>query len=230
MNHPTPASRQWAVEQARAATNATPTTLALRPTTKRPATAPARVDVMHVRVHPDHVQGLANAYSHHPPVWADNGTLYIAGTRIGTRDFPKDVLDDGRMLINVYNTRRYAQAVRAMQDAARAGHPIKTVVGHSLGASVAGSIAHDHNLEKVLYAHPVIQGPGSSNEIGGVGDPLTMLNFSSNNRLAGLNPHDFHNLAASKRFKRTARPNKREASWAPLPRAHRARPVPRHTT
>lgn len=176
---------------------------------------------MNQNVHPDHMRGLHDAYSHHPPVIARDGVLYIAGTRLTPQEIGKDAIDDARMLFNVYSTRRYAQARQVMRDAAAAGEPIHTVVGHSLGASIAGTIAHDYKLQKVLYSHPAVEGPGSSNEFGGTGDPLTWLNFSSQNHWAGLNPHDYRSVGQPthlKRFKQARVGTKRASKWSDLPR------------
>ena len=102
--------------------------------------------------------------------------LYIAGTK----SFG-DVLADLRTPFNdVADTQRYRDAIPLM-------HGVDVVVGHSLGGSVALSLAKAYGVKSVTYGAPVIDlNPYDSQGMyrhRHVGDPVALLDLAADTSL-----------------------------------------------
>ena len=108
--------------------------------------------------------------------------MYIAGTRdIG------DVIDDLRIPMNdVENTTRYRSASFKMKG-------VSTVVGHSLGGSVALALARHFSVSPVTYGAPVVDfGPGVEHRHRHWFDPVAIFDFAAQTTFAPtVNPHSF---------------------------------------
>ena len=134
--------------------------------------------------------GLDKAYASEHNVYAEGDTLFISGTQTAG-----DLVDDLSIPLGMTNrTKRYAEANAVMQK--NAG--IKRVVGHSLGGSVALTIAQQYQLESRTYGAPVISFTGGE-RYRNVGDPIAAFDFMAHTSIpTQLNPHSHQNL--SKKF------------------------------
>ena len=115
-------------------------------------------------------EGLNKAYASDRKVYVEGDTLFIAGTS----SFG-DVIDDGSIpLGRASRTKRYEQASRALSE----GPQVKKVVVHSLGGSVALTIAQQHNLVSRTYGAPVVSLRGGE-RYRAMGDPISALDFGA---------------------------------------------------
>ena len=111
--------------------------------------------------------------------------MYIAGTK----SFG-DVFDDMRIPFNdIADSQRYRDAIPMM-------HGVDVVVGHSLGRSVALSLAQAYGVESVTYGAPVFDlNPFDSSGSGrhhNVGDPVALLDPAAGTSVSpSWNPHSF---------------------------------------
>ena len=129
--------------------------------------------------------GLAAAYATDTGVVRRGNVLYIAGKK----SFG-DVLDDERIPLNdVADTQRHRDAVPLMQG-------VDVVVGHSLGGSVALSLAKAYGVKSVTNGAPVIDlNPDDSQGMyrhRHVGDPVALLDLAADTSLpSSFNTHSF---------------------------------------
>ena len=132
-----------------------------------------------------HHDGLVHAYSTESGLYRSGNVLYIAGTK----SFG-DVIDDLKIPFNdVQDTQRYRDALPLLSG-------VDIVVGHSLGGSVALTLADRFNLTPVTYGAPVIDlnpydSSGSNRHRHG-GDPVALLDLAAQTSASsGWNPHSF---------------------------------------
>ena len=134
--------------------------------------------------------GLDKAYASQNNVYVEGDTLFVSGTSSAG-----DVVDDLAIPFGMTNrTKRYAEANAVMQESPQ----IKRVVGHSLGGSVALTIAQQYQLKSRTYGAPVVSFTGGE-RYRNVGDPIAAFDFMAHTSVPrGLNPHSHQNL--SKKF------------------------------
>lgn len=95
------------------------------------------------------VQGLDEAYHTPNGLFVHGNTLYIAGTKTA-----QDVYDDFKLPFHmVERTKRYRDALHLINTREDTTRPIHAVVGHSLGAAVAQSLASPTKKARI-YANP----------------------------------------------------------------------------
>ncbi len=131
--------------------------------------------------------GLDKAYASEHNVYAEGDTLYVSGTSsVG------DVVDDIGIPFGLTNrTKMYAEANAVMNK----NPQIKTIVGHSLGGSVALTIAQQYQLESRTYGAPVMSIRGGE-RYRNVGDPVSALDYGAHTSYTlGINPHSYQNVA-----------------------------------
>ena len=132
-----------------------------------------------------HHDGLVAAYATESGLFRSGNVLYIAGTKsLG------DVFDDLKIPFHdVEDTQRYRDAVPLLSG-------VDIVVGHSVGGSVALSLADKYDLESITYGAPVIDlnpfdSSGSNRHPQG-GDPVALLDLAAQTTSSpGWNPHSF---------------------------------------
>jgi len=130
--------------------------------------------------------GLNKAYSSDNTVYVEGDTLFIAGTT----SFG-DVIDDGTIPLGMTNrTKRYEQASKALSKRPQ----VKRVFGHSLGGSVALTIAQQHNLVSRTYGAPVVSLRGGE-RYRAMGDPISALDFGATTSIVMGYPHGYQNIA-----------------------------------
>ena len=143
----------------------------------------AEHDVAWAEAH--HHDGLVKAYATPSGLYRQGNVLYIAGTK----SFG-DVLDDLKIPFNdVEDTQRY-------RDAEPLLHGVDIVVGHSLGGSVALTLADRHHLTPVTYGAPVLDlnpfDSSGSNRHRHAGDPVALLDLAAQTSAStSWNPHSF---------------------------------------
>ena len=131
-------------------------------------------------------EGLNKAYASEHKVYVEGDTLFIAGTS----SFG-DVIDDGSIPLGMTNrTTRYEQAPQALSKSPQP----KRVVGHSLGGSVALTIAQQHNLVSRTYGAPVASLRGGE-RYRAMGDPSSALDFGAHTSIITGNPHSYKEIA-----------------------------------
>lgn len=101
---------------------------------------------------------LERAYAAGHPLESD-GTLYVPGTGA---DIVHDLIDDALLAAGLKPGHRSGEAESALSG-------VHTLVGHSLGGTVAHQVALEHGLRSRAY------NPGSS--------PLTVLKGTKKNRI-----------------------------------------------
>jgi hypothetical protein len=130
--------------------------------------------------------GLNKAYSADNKVYVEGDTLFIAGTT----SFG-DLVDDGTIPLGMTNrTKRYEQASKALSKSPQ----VKRVVGHSLGGSVALTIAQKHDLVSRTYGAPVVSLRGGE-RYRAMGDPISALDFGATTSVVMGYPHGYQNIA-----------------------------------
>jgi hypothetical protein len=148
----------------------------------------------HTMSHMSDKVGLHRAYDRGGKIYAHGSTLYIAGT-----SSLRDVWDD--LKIPLHLTRfsdRYQNASKYLEDHKN----IKSLVGHSLGGSVALELQgnmNDRHFKTNTYGAPVFSLRSDPNRYRNYGDPVSMFDLGAkNSTLIGLNPHSYDNLAENK--------------------------------
>ena len=136
--------------------------------------------------HVSDAAGLDRAYASPNNVWAQGDTLFVSGTHEWG-----DVWDDVTLPFGgVEHSHRFAEA----QDALTPN--IRYVVGHSLGASVAGALVAKHeHLRGRVYARPGVRlTPQPRVEsFRHYGDLISVFDRSAQHSLPhSLNPHGYH--------------------------------------
>ena len=132
-----------------------------------------------------HVQGLKAAYATDAGLVRRRNVLHFA--RI--KSFG-DVVDDLHIPFDdVVDTQRYREAALMM-------HGVDIVVGHSLGGSVALSLADAYGVQSVTYGAPVIDlspvDSSGSRRHRHVGDPVALKGVAAETTFAdSFNPHSF---------------------------------------
>jgi hypothetical protein len=98
-------------------------------------------------------KGLQRAYADGATAYdPETGALYIAGSHTA-RDFFDDVTKIP--LYDTWRSERYGEAARAYNDLLAAGKPVKKLVGHSLGGSVALDLGGRVGVPTRTYGAPV---------------------------------------------------------------------------
>ena len=141
-------------------------------------------------------EGLTRAYNSPNSIFIDGNKMYIAGTHNA-----RDVYDDVSKIPiwgDLRNSQRYQQAISALD----ANPQVDTVIGHSLGGSVALEINKQNNYYKTrTYGAPVLDisfNRDSKNErYRHPGDPISMFDSGAVNKepntINGLiNPHTYN--------------------------------------
>lgn len=130
-------------------------------------------------------EGLRLAYDNPDSVVVIGTTMYIAGTHPGNLH---DWYDDVTKIPThtVYKTERYQQAMKHF------GKGIKTLVGHSLGGSVALELQKNYPyLVSRTYGAPVM-GYQPGTRYRHYGDPVSMFDFGATSTWASeWNPHAY---------------------------------------
>ena len=99
-------------------------------------------------------KGLQRAYADGATAYdPETGNLYIAGSHTA-RDFFDDVTKIP--LYDTWRSERYGQAAKAYNDLVAAGKPVKSLVGHSLGGSVALDLGGRVGVPTRTYGAPVL--------------------------------------------------------------------------
>lgn len=114
--------------------------------------------------------------------------LYIAGTRIWRWSGLRDIRDDMRL---PFGKVREAARYRAAADHLRAHPYIHTVIGHSLGGSVAIATAHDFNKKWETWANPGVSWKKDPRKHRHWGDPISMFDRGATSTAPGWNPHGY---------------------------------------
>ena len=119
-----------------------------------------------------HHDGLVKAYATESGLYRSGNVLYIAGTKsLG------DVFDDLKIPFNdVEETQRYRDALPFLSG-------VDIVVGHSLGGSVALTLADKFDLTPVTYGAPVVDlnpyDTSGFNRHRHGGDPVAFLDLAA---------------------------------------------------
>jgi hypothetical protein len=131
-------------------------------------------------------EGLDKAYTSEHNVYVEGDTLFVSGTSsLG------DVVDDASIPLGMTNrTKRYQEASQALSR----NPQVKRVVGHSLGGSVALTIAQKHNLEGRTYSAPVV-GLKGGERYRAMGDPISALDLGAHTSIIIGNPHSYQQIA-----------------------------------
>ena len=140
--------------------------------------------------------GLSLAYEDTPGgMHVEGNVLYMAGTRIGTRAFWRDALDDLKLPLRgiipgtgARATRRYAELDAKLQT-----HPeVDTLVGHSLSGSVIRAYAADHpRYEHRVYAVPGVTWRSDAHSFRHYADPISFFDRGATATSPGWNPHSY---------------------------------------
>jgi hypothetical protein len=145
----------------------------------------------HMMSHMSDKVGLHRAYDRSGKIYAHGSTLYIAGT-----SSMRDVWDDIKIPLHLTRfSDRYQNASKYLED----HRNIKSLVGHSLGGSVAlelqGNMEYRH-FKTNTYGAPVFSLTPATNRYRNYGDPVSMFDLGAQkSQYIGLNPHSYDNLA-----------------------------------
>jgi hypothetical protein len=134
-----------------------------------------------------HTDAMLRAYKAPSRIWVNGNVMYVAGT-----SQVLDLIDDLALpTVGVAKTYRYAAVKREAERQATAGNPIKLIVGHSLGASVAHRIAAESNIRHIAVAEPAgwWSDPNPS-AVRQEGDPISWGSKGTTKKAKGWNPHD----------------------------------------
>ena len=131
-------------------------------------------------------EGLKRAYDTKDGLYQHYNKLFIAGTR----DFPGDHIDDLKLPFD--DTLNTTTRGRTADKYYRSHHEIDTIVGHSLGGSVALALEKQYKKEgnnpygivqSKTFGAPVIStnvlGEKNPNRIRYFGDPISAFDFGS---------------------------------------------------
>ena len=130
-------------------------------------------------------EGLENAYEAKYGLYQHYNNLFIAGTR----DFPRDHIDDLKLQMN--GTLNKTHRGRDADAYYRSHHEIDTVIGHSLGGAVALSLENQYKqqgnnpygvIQSKTFGSPTVSDNCSSinpNRIRWAEDPISALDFNS---------------------------------------------------
>jgi hypothetical protein len=140
--------------------------------------------------------GLTKAYARADGVFIHNGTMYISGTKSldDVMSWPSIPLGEIR------TSTRYGSAQSAMSP------DIHTVVGHSLGSSVAAELAQSSTLRARLYNSPRVSWSSGNKRIRSYAhffDPVSAFDLSAYHNFRAGNPHSYrgyHNRHNDKRW------------------------------
>ena len=115
--------------------------------------------------------------------------MYIAGTRLdrGVSVAAKDLLDDVGIPFGLTSqSLRFEQAQRALTP------QIHTLVGHSLGGSVALEMASRYGLKSEVYGTPVASVSASSTRHRHPFDPISMFDLgAATSGSPSMDPHSY---------------------------------------
>ncbi len=141
----------------------------------------------HMMSHMSDKVGLHRAYDSSRKIYAHGSTLYIAGTAS-----LRDVWDDIKIPLHLTRfSDRYQNASKYLEDHKN----IKSLVGHSLGGSVALELQKDfpdRKFKSNTYGAPVASLSGADNRFRNYFDPVSILDRGADNTLhMGFNPHSF---------------------------------------
>jgi hypothetical protein len=99
-------------------------------------------------------KGLQRAYADGATAYdQETGNLYVAGSHTA-RDWFDDLTKIP--LYDTWRSERYGQTAKAYNDLLAAGKPVKTIVGHSLGGSVALDLGGRVGVPARTYGAPVL--------------------------------------------------------------------------
>ena len=129
-------------------------------------------------------EGLKQAYDTKDGLYQHYSKLFVAGTK----DFPQDQLDDLKLPFD--DTLNKTKRGRAADAYYRSHHEIDTVIGHSLGGSVALALEKQYKkgnnaygiVQSKTFGAPVISGNFTNtnpNRIRWAGDPISALDFNA---------------------------------------------------
>ena len=130
-------------------------------------------------------EGLKQAYASKDGLHQHYKIFFIAGTR----DFPRDHIDDITLQMN--GTLNKTKRGRDADMYYRSHNEIDTVIGHSLGGSVALALEKQYKkegnnpyglIQSKTFGAPIISGSFSGtnpNRIRWAGDPISALDFNS---------------------------------------------------
>jgi len=129
---------------------------------------------------------------------ADDGTLYVAGTRTLQHAFWRDMWDDMKLpyagvvpSTGVRNTFRYNEVKTQIQANPR----INRLVGHSLGGAVVRAIAEDYPnqiKDYEVYGTPGVRLTGNDpHSFRYRFDPISIFDRAAQSRGFATNPHGY---------------------------------------
>jgi len=124
--------------------------------------------------HKQNENGLEKAYSSPNYLYKDNDTLYVAGTQ--TR---RDVWDDLKI---PFGLTRYSQRYEDADKIIQQDPSIKSLVGHSLGGSVALEFQKnypDRDFQAITYNAPVNSVTQSKDRFRGIADPISYQDYGA---------------------------------------------------
>jgi len=141
--------------------------------------------------------GLQKAYENPAGIAYDSSTksLIVKGTSSA-----QDVWDDLKIPFHMTEqSDRYRQAEKVYLQLAQQGQPVDTVIGHSLGGSVALALAKNYGLQSRTYGAPVLDlNPFQrTDRYRYILDPVSMLDRGANTSWSlHMNPHSYGGLGA----------------------------------
>jgi len=124
--------------------------------------------------HKQNELGLEKAYNSPNYLYKDNDTLYVAGTQ--TR---RDVWDDLKI---PFGLTRYSQRYEDADKIIKQDPSIKSLVGHSLGGSVALEFQKnypDRDFQAITYNAPVNSVTPSKDRFRGIVDPVSYQDYGA---------------------------------------------------
>jgi len=135
--------------------------------------------------------GLDKAYQDVNHIYYDRkyNTLFISGT-----NSTNDLITDLSIPLNqLENTQRYRQALQLVNL-----YDPRTIVGHSLGASITNTLLNHFNKNYIKYqgrgyASPIVLNAPGMKTYRKIGDPISILNRQANILPStGINPHSYN--------------------------------------
>ena len=141
--------------------------------------------------------GLQKAYNNPAGIAYDSSTksMIIKGTSSA-----QDVWDDLKIPFHMTEqSDRYQQAENVYLQLVNQGLPVDTVIGHSLGGSVALQLAKNYGLESRTYAAPVLDlNPfQKTDRYRYMLDPVSVLDRGANTSWSlRMNPHSYGGFAS----------------------------------
>lgn len=143
-------------------------------------------------------EGLSQAYASASGFHRVGDTVYVAGTRLyghGLTQALSDIRDDsllpGTSVIpgmGTTETRKYKQLAGYL----RSQEGVRTLTGHSLGASVSRIYAEKHGLHYRSYASPSVSWHDDPNSFRHVGDLISVFDRGAQDSLpSSFNAHSY---------------------------------------